>query len=246
MTRKVINLLKARNKAFKTGDAAAYSVARSNLKKGIKKAKDMYSPSLTIKEPSFLTVMSGWLMNLTTFLPGLAPAIPYHLARINTTDEDRTSTIALTIQEVQRSLQKVNAKKVPGPNGVLGPVLRVYAEQLAGVLADIFNLFLKLETVPQCLKSVTIVAAPKKTNISKMNDYRTITLTPTVLKSIERLLLSHIKANVPATSWDTHQFAYRANRSRGYHLSRFPYCPDPPQGEGHIHEKAFFGLQLCF
>lgn len=80
MTKKVINLLKARNKAFKTGDAAAYSVARSNLKKAIKKAKDMYSPSLTTKEtPSFLTVMSGWLMNLTTFLLGLTPAIIYHL-----------------------------------------------------------------------------------------------------------------------------------------------------------------------
>ena len=42
MTWEVEALLRERNTAFKSGDRAQYSIARHNLKKGIKQAKAMY------------------------------------------------------------------------------------------------------------------------------------------------------------------------------------------------------------
>ncbi len=45
-----------------------------------------------------------------------------------------------------------------------------------------------------------------------LNDYRPVALTQIITKCFERLILSHIKASIPA-DLDQHQFAYRANRS---------------------------------
>ena len=42
MNRNVRLLLKARNTAFRSGDAQAYSTARADLKRGIKQAKHNY------------------------------------------------------------------------------------------------------------------------------------------------------------------------------------------------------------
>ncbi|KAJ8342690.1 hypothetical protein SKAU_G00326180 [Synaphobranchus kaupii] len=69
-----------------------------------------------------------------------------------------------------------------------------------------------LSTAPKCLKSSIIVPVPKKTNISTLNDYRPVALTPIIMKCFKRLVLSYIKATIPA-SLDPHQFAYRPNRS---------------------------------
>ena len=42
MNSKVQSLLKSHNTAFKSGDRALYSVARSDLKRGIREAKAAY------------------------------------------------------------------------------------------------------------------------------------------------------------------------------------------------------------
>lgn len=109
-------------------------------------------------------------------------------------------------------LRRVNPRKAAGPDGVPGKVLRNCAGQLAGVFTDTFNLSLSLSSVPRCLKSAIIVPVPKKTNITSLNNYRPVALTPVVMKCFERLVLSHIKDSIPA-SLDPYQFAYRANRS---------------------------------
>src|SRR4029434_6426129 len=43
-------------------------------------------------------------------------------------------------------------------------------------------------------------------------DYRPIALTPVIMKCFEKLVSRHIKSTLPPT-FDSHQFAYRANRS---------------------------------
>ncbi len=63
-----------------------------------------------------------------------------------------------------------------------------------------------------CLKSAIIIPVPKKPAADSLNDYRPIALTSVVAKCLERLVLRHIKANLPPT-FDPYQFAYKANRS---------------------------------
>ncbi len=97
-------------------------------------------------------------------------------------------------------------------DNIPGRVLRDCAEQLTDVLTDIFNISLSQAVVPTCLKSTTITPVPKKSPVSCLNDYRPIALTPIMMKCFERLVMHHIKSNLPNTL-DTLQFAYRPNRS---------------------------------
>ncbi len=67
--------------------------------------------------------------------------------------------------------------------------------------------------MPACFKTSTIIPVPKKkTRITGLNDYRPVALTSVVMKSFERLVLSHLKS-ITDPLLDPLQFAYRANRS---------------------------------
>ncbi|KAK3531501.1 hypothetical protein QTP70_023284 [Hemibagrus guttatus] len=85
-------------------------------------------------------------------------------------------------------------------------------EQLADVFTDIFNISLSSAFVPACLKTTTIVPVPKKSTVSCLNDYRPVALTPIVMKCFERLIMRHIKTQLPP-SLDPLQFAHHPNRS---------------------------------
>ncbi|TWW53716.1 putative RNA-directed DNA polymerase from transposon BS, partial [Takifugu flavidus] len=77
---------------------------------------------------------------------------------------------------------------------------------------NIFNSSLESCQVPACLKTSTIVPVPKKPRITGLNDYRPVALTSVVMKSLERLILPHLKS-ITTPLLDPLQFAYRANRS---------------------------------
>ena len=125
-----------------------------------------------------------------------------------------SSTPPLTneVQDVRRVLSAVNPRKAAGPDGVPGKVLKACANQLSQVFTDIFNLSLEQAVIPSCLKSATIIPIPKKSPTTSLNDFRPVALTPVITKCFEKLVLRHIKACLPPTL-DTHQFAYRTNRS---------------------------------
>ncbi len=91
-------------------------------------------------------------------------------------------------------------------------MIRDCAYQLADVFTDIFNMSLSTATVPTCLKTATIIPVLKQVNITTLNDYRPVALTPIIAKCLERLVMRHIKSALPP-NLDQHQYAYRANRS---------------------------------
>ncbi|KAI2647404.1 hypothetical protein H4Q32_025832 [Labeo rohita] len=122
------------------------------------------------------------------------------------------SPISLTSSEVYTALNRINARKAAGPDGIPGSVLRACAEQLAGVFTDIFNMSLPQAAVPACFKSTLIVPVPKHSSPTCLNDYHPVALTPIIMKCFERLVLTHLKDSLQP-SLDPHQFAYLGNRS---------------------------------
>uniref|UniRef100_A0A3B1IGL0 Reverse transcriptase domain-containing protein n=1 Tax=Astyanax mexicanus TaxID=7994 RepID=A0A3B1IGL0_ASTMX len=115
-------------------------------------------------------------------------------------------------QDVCRLFQRQNVHKAPGPDGVTPSCLRSCAVQLAPIFTQIFNKSLELCKVPSCFKSSIIIPVPKKPSITGLNDYRPVALTSVVMKSFERMVLTHLK-NISDHQLDALQFAYRANRS---------------------------------
>ncbi|KAK1806279.1 hypothetical protein P4O66_000148 [Electrophorus voltai] len=120
--------------------------------------------------------------------------------------------LCLMAADVRRTLHGVNPRKAAGPDNIPGHVLRECADQLADVLTDIFNISLSCAMVPACFKTTTIIPVPKKPTMSCLNDYRPIALTSIIMKCFERLVMRHIKTQLPP-SLDPLQFTYRPNRS---------------------------------
>ena len=91
-------------------------------------------------------------------------------------------------------------------------MLRAYADQLAGVFNDIFNMSLIESVIPTCFKQTTIVPVPKNTKVTCLNDNRPIALMSVAIKCFERLVMAHINTIIPETL-DPLQFAFCPNRS---------------------------------
>ena len=122
------------------------------------------------------------------------------------------TVITLSIADVSMSFKQVNIHKAAVPDGLPGRVLRACADQLAGVFTDIFNMSLIKSVIPTCFKQTTIVAVPKNTKATCLNDYRPVALMSIAMKCFERLVMAHINTIIPETP-DPLQFAYRPNRS---------------------------------
>ncbi|TWW62472.1 putative RNA-directed DNA polymerase from transposon X-element [Takifugu flavidus] len=136
-------------------------------------------------------------------------APPHHLPPV---PPSSPPSFTISEQDVRRQFARLNPRKAPGPDGVSPSTLRHCAEELTPVFTDIFNSSLESCQVPACLKTSTIVPVPKKPRITGLNDYRPVALTSVVMKSLERLILPHLKS-ITTPLLDPLQFAYRANRS---------------------------------
>ena len=76
-----------------------------------------------------------------------------------TTKECRLS---FNVADVSKTFTRVNPRKAAGPDGIPSRVLGEYADQLAGVFPDIFNLSLSQPAVPILFKISSIVLFPRK------------------------------------------------------------------------------------
>ncbi|KAI3371986.1 hypothetical protein L3Q82_006856 [Scortum barcoo] len=162
------------------------------------------------KKISSAEVMSASLPDeLNTFYARFESTSP--AVEVQKAQEDHCPPV-ISRADVCRTLKRINTRKAPGPDGIPGRALKVCADQLADVFADIFNMSLLQSVVPTCFKETIIVPVPKKTKILSLNDDRPVALTSTIMKCFERLVKSFITSSIP-DSLDPLQFAYRPNRS---------------------------------
>ena len=128
-------------------------------------------------------------------------------ASVDTATSDQRS-LSLTIEEVRAELRRLHTGKAAGPDGVCPKLLKDCATQLAEPLHNLFNLSLQTEKVPVLWKTSCLVPVPKTGRPVEMNDYRPVALTSHIMKTLERLILRHLKPQV-AQELDPLQFAYQ-------------------------------------
>ncbi|KAI4872192.1 hypothetical protein NFI96_031026 [Prochilodus magdalenae] len=87
---------------------------------------------------------------------------------------------AFTADQVRRQLRRLHPRKAAGPDKV----------------------------VPATWKTTCLIPVPKKAHPKELNDYRPVALTSHVMKTMERLLLNHLRPQVHHAE-DPLQFAYR-------------------------------------
>lgn len=141
----------------------------------------------------------------------------------------------LNTADIWRTLHRVNPRKAPGPDNIPGCIIRQCADQL------IYINPLKQAIIPQCLKSTSITSLPKKSPVSKLDDYFPIVPTPIVMKCFEKLFKNHVTSRLSAM-FDPHQFTYCPNSPWWCHISSTSSDTGPSGEQGQLCADAFYWL----
>ncbi|KAI3357942.1 hypothetical protein L3Q82_016336, partial [Scortum barcoo] len=94
------------------------------------------------------------------------------------------------------------SRKAAGPDSLSPRVLKGRASQLCGIFQHIFNLSLIQMVVPDRWKTSCLVPVPRKKHPSTHSDYRpVVALTSHVMKSLERLMVRHLRTVVGPSAY---------------------------------------------
>ena len=138
------------------------------------------------------------------------------------------------------TFKQVNNQQAAGPYRLSGCELLAFADQMASVLTDFFNLSLSESVIPTSFKPTTtmVVPVPKNTKVTYLNDNQHVALTSVAMKCFERLAMTHINTIIPETL-EPLQFAYRPNRSTDDAISIALHTAlYPPGQKEHLCENA--------
>ena len=95
--------------------------------------------------------------------------------------------LLLTKRKFKLGLFKhIGVDKCPYPDGICGRTPRFCAEQLSGVFQRLFQTSIDTCTIPDIWTLSTVIPIPKKDNPKLPNDFRPVSLTSLVMKSLEQ------------------------------------------------------------
>lgn len=108
---------------------------------------------------------------------------------------------------VSASLRQIKINKSTGPDNIPNKLLKIFANEFAPVLTDIYNASMQQGIFPQRLKRAVVIPIPKVSPPSSLeNDLRPISLTSQVSKVLEGFTLKSLLLQV-ADKMDSKQFS---------------------------------------
>ena len=230
LTADIYDLLDQKQDAFASGNKKLFHKLKRNIRKAIQTARKDYTRKIQqhlIDEPakawSQIKKISGLPREKTT----PADKIQHSSDELNKffsryekpevslptppeLSNKQSGKLEITETSVRKLLRTMDARKGPGPDGIIPRVLKVCADQLSTIITSIFNTSLRTQTTPDSWKRAIIKPLPKISKPSQLKDYRPISLTSVLCKTMEKLIKQYVISN---TQMDQHQYAYRAKRS---------------------------------
>ncbi|TWW69303.1 putative RNA-directed DNA polymerase from transposon BS [Takifugu flavidus] len=218
--------------AFVSGDKEELKTVQRELRRKIRQEKDNYRRKMEnqlqqnnicgvwkglktisgFKEQKSQPVVSSAATPATVCAPNRLPTHSRHFTLSPMpTPPNNTSLlqpVPHTPHQVRMALKKNRARKATGPDGIHSRLLKSCTDQLCGILSHMFNLSLKLGRVPKLWKKSCIVPVPKTPHPKELNSYRPVALTSHLMKTLERLVLNHLRPLV-SSFMDPLQFAYQ-------------------------------------
>ncbi|KAI5104598.1 hypothetical protein C0J45_6224 [Silurus meridionalis] len=173
-------LLKEKTRVFKSGNKEELKTVQRELRKKIREGKPCYRRKMEdqLQQNNVSGVWKG-LKTITGYKPTLHPI---HTAPYRSPGENRAQDQFQATKDMCR--------------------------QLCGILLYMFDLSLKLGKVPQLWKTSCVVPVPKTSRRKDFGDYRPVALTSHLMKTLERLVFTHLRP-VVSPSMDPLQFAYQ-------------------------------------
>ena len=104
--------------------------------------------------------------------------------------------IIISLEDVDKVLSKIKARKACGPDNICGMLLKSCCKQLALIFTNLFQLSVNTQIVPQNWKTAKIVPVPKSSLPKRKNDLRPVALASIIMKTFESVILGHLLPKV--------------------------------------------------
>ena len=145
--------------------------------------------------------------------PGDAPKLQPRKIKIPWRD------IIINPEEVEKLLKELKPDKSPGPDELHPAFLKELHKELSKPLSIIFTKSLNVRDVPKDWKIANVSAIFKKGKKSLASNYRPVSLTSIVCKTMEKIVRNHITEHMNNNSFFTNkQFGFMQGRSTALQL----------------------------
>ena len=122
--------------------------------------------------------------------------------------------ITISPDTVRTQLKRLKATGAPGPDGVHPQILREAADQLCTPLASLFQRSIDSGTLPAIWKTASVVPVYKKGDKQSPGNYRPISLTSIVCRTLEAIIRDHLMQHMTVNNLFTEaQHGFRPHRS---------------------------------
>jgi hypothetical protein len=113
---------------------------------------------------------------------------------------DDLAPLHIGLQGVEKQLSKLNDKKATGPDLIPTRVLKEHSDLIAPVLQHLFQQSVDTGRVPADWKMANICAVFKKGDKTLCKNYRPVSLTCVICKTLEHIIASHIMKHLNRNS----------------------------------------------
>ena len=141
---------------------------------------------------------------------GIAPYVPDY----NTTIDDATAIAVasryFSVASVSECIMKSPKGKAPGISGLTADLLHPIVDLISPILSMLFCTYMTLSMVPSSWKRALLCPVPKKGDLSRISNYRPISLTEITRKIYEMCLLSRLQSEITLSR---EQGGFRTGRS---------------------------------
>eukprot|EP00834_Sanchytrium_tribonematis_P007433 NODE_670_length_4858_cov_0.883379.p2 type:complete len:238 gc:universal NODE_670_length_4858_cov_0.883379:3326-2613(-) len=121
-----------------------------------------------------------------------------------------TSVLRFKMRHLEKCIKKIPNSKCPGPDNIDEFMLENCTDEMEEILRLFINSCLISGYLPEILLSSDIIPIFKRGIGLGIFEYRPITLSSTIRKIIEHLLMLHVKSHLTSSP---NQFAYKSNSS---------------------------------
>ena len=108
--------------------------------------------------------------------------------------------ITLFAHGIQKLLESIRPDKACGPDQIPARVLKESASQLAPIFASLFQQSFEDDIIPSAWKDANITAIFKKGHSADPKNYRPVSLTSLVAKSLEHIISKQICSHLSGNS----------------------------------------------
>ena len=159
----------------------------------------------------------------------------------------KLDSAAFTLKEVSEKLSGLKISGAPRPDGISNGVLKTLNNELSPALTIIFNKSMASGAVPDDWRTANVTPIYKKGTKSDPGNYRPVSLTSVVCKTMESLIADRIITHIDMNSLlHNSQHGFRKNKSCCTNLLEFMEVVTSIVDKGHPVDIAYLDFSKAF